>query len=258
MCIRDRLTTALAMAPPSPNPTPHVQTRPPQTEARAGRRTPNPKLSRDSARGFLVAGGVLSALSTWSTGMVASRYLDSRSATKQAMGRVLPIPFAGPILAAAIGDRPQQYVATLGMMQGAGFSFLTIGAVSLSRHRRLGHDRPPKPNNSTGVLALTQGVMWLSVTWGMTFGFSRDRAKGGDAFARRLQAPLVGGILAAPLAPNYTRGYLGLTSSAIQIASASAVVFGAVVLSKHRRRNRLSLMPIPTPEGAQIVAAMRF
>lgn len=100
--------------------------------------------------------------------------------------------------------------------------------------------------------------MWLSITWGMTFGFSRARAKSGDAFAGRLQAPLIGGIWAAPLAPNYTRGYLGLTSSAVQIASASAIVFGAVVLRKRRKAKRLSVVPVPTHDGAHVVAAMRF
>lgn len=229
---------------------PRPRTRPPARD---------PSLGQDSATGFLVAGAVLTGLSTWASGMVASRYLDSTDATRQQMGRVLPIPFAGPIAAAGIGSREQRYLATLGMVQGAGLSFLTIGAVSLSRRRRLKRfDHPPARNHSTGVLALTQGVMWLSITWGMTFGFSRARASDGDAFARRLQVPLVGGFFAAPLAPNYTRGYLGLTSSAVQIASASAIVFGAVVLGKRRNTKQLSVVPVPTRDGAQLVAAIRF
>lgn len=192
--------------------------------------------------------------------MFASRYLDSNSATKRDMGRVLPIPFAGPIAAAAMGgDRMQYSLATLGMLQGAGLSLLTIGAVSMSRHRRLGPPRDVRKHNSaTGALVLTQGVMWLGVSWGMTYGFSRARAKRSDPFARRLQAPIIGGIWAASRAPDYTDGYLGLTSSAIQIASASAVIFGAVAVSKRRKRNALMVMPVLTPEGGQLVAAMRF
>ncbi|MGH1344304.1 MAG: hypothetical protein ACRBN8_22285 [Nannocystales bacterium] len=241
------VTMALAVPPPSP-----------PTSEGPRRKTAEPQLGQDSARGFVVAGAVLTGLSTWSSGMIASRYLDSRNATQQARGRVLPIPFAGPIVAAAMGTRTQQPIAALGVIQGAGLSFLTIGAVSLARHRRLGHRRGPLIfNKATGVLALTQGVMWLSVSWGMTFGFSRTRAKSGDAFARRLQVPIIGGLWAAPIAPSYTRGYLGLTSSAIQIASAAGVVFGAVMLRKHHK-NRLSVMPMPTPEGPRLVASMRF
>lgn len=252
------ITTALTAAPPSPlPPTAPLETSAPAHATR--RKTSTPELGQDSARRFILAGAMLTALGTWSSGMIASRYLDSNSAAKQGIGRVLPIPFAGPIAAAAMGPRAHSAIATLGMLQGAGLSFLAIGSLSLSRHRRLGHDRDvPKRNDSTGVIALTQGVMWLSITWGMTYGLSRPRAKQGDRFARRLQAPLIGGIWAAPLAPNYTRGYLGLTSSAVQIASASVIVFGAVVLRKHRMRNRLSIIPVPTPEGAQLVAAMRF
>jgi len=253
------MTTALAVAPASPSPVPVPEASSSRTRARTGRKVPDSQLSADSAKGFVVAGAVLTSLSTWSTGMVASRYLDSRDATKQGMGRVLPIPFVGPIVAAAKTNGVRRYISALGLIQGAGLSFLTIGAISMSRHRRRGHPTDVRnPNKATGVLALTQGVMWLSVTWGMTFGFSRARAQEGDAFSRRLQVPLIGGIWAAPLAPNYTRGYLGLTSNAIQIVSASAIVFGAVVLGRRRARSRLSVMPVPTAEGAQLVAAMRF
>ena len=252
------LTTALAAEPPSPRP----PTAPEESSAPANtnrRKTRTPDLDQDAARGFVIGGAMLTAISTWSSGMIASRYLDSSSTAKQGMGRVLPIPFAGPIAAAAMGDPTQQPLAALGVLQGGGLSFLAVGAVSLARHRRLGHERHfLNRRQSIGVLALTQGVMWFSITWGMTFGFSRPGAKDGEEFDRRLQIPIVGGIWAAPQAPNYTRGYLGLTSSAIQIASASAVLFGAVVLGKHRKRNRLSVMPVPTPEGAQLVAAMRF
>lgn len=252
------LTTALAAAPPSPRPS----TAPEDSSAPAHakrRKTRTPGLDQDAARGFVVAGAILTAASTWTSGMIASRFLDSSNPTKQAMGRVLPISFAGPIAAAAMGEATHQPLGMLGVLQGSGLSFLAVGAVSMARHRRLGHDRPrSNRSHSTGVLALTQGVMWFSITWGMTFGFSRPGAREGEEFDRRLQVPIVGGIWAAPQAPNYTRGYLGLTSSAIQIASASAVVFGAVVLGKHRKRSRLSLMPLPTPEGAQLVAAMRF
>ena len=254
------MTTALAAATPSPRPPPGPGQDAAAADTTARRKTPHPKLGQDSAKGVFVTGVVLTALSTWSSGMLASRYLDSNSATKRGMGRVLPIPFAGPIAAAAMGgDRMQYPLATLGMIQGAGLSLLTIGAVSMSRHRRLGRPRDVrKRNSSTGALVLTQGVMWLCVSWGMTYGFSRVRAKGGDPFARRLQAPIIGGIWAASRAPNYTRAYLGLTSSAIQMASASAIVFGAVALSRHRKRNTLMVMPVPTPEGGQLVAAMRF
>jgi hypothetical protein len=189
--------------------------------------------------------------------MVASRYLDSDSATKQRMGRLLPIPFAGPVAVAASGRRAAYPIAMLGIAQGAGLSFLAIGSVGLSRHRRLGHDRV-RPLHSTGVLALTQGAMWLTISWSMTLGYSLSRARAGDVFARRLQVPIIGGVLAAPRAPDYTRGYLGLTSSAVQLAAASALVFGAVVLSKHRKRSPLAVLPVPTPDGAQLMAATRF
>ena len=105
---------------------------------------------------------------------------------------------------------------------------------------------------------MTQGILWLTISWGMTYGFSRERAESGHEFSRRMQAPLIGGFWAAPVAPNYTQGYLGLTSSAVQIASATAIIVGAVAVSARRRQRRLSFMPMPTPDGGQVVASMRF
>ncbi len=250
-------TAALAATPPSPRPAPTANPPTTSTLAKQRRRTAAPKLSQDSARGFVVAGTILTALGTWSSGLVASRYLDSDSPAKQRMGRLLPIPLAGPVAVAATGRRAAYPATALGIAQGAGLSLLAIGSVGLSRHRRLGHNRV-RPAHSTGVLALTQGAMWLTISWSMTLGYSLSRARAGDVFARRLQVPLIGGLWAAPRAPDYTRGYLGLTSSTVQLAAASALVVGAVLVSKPRKRTPLAVLPLPTPDGAKLMAAMRF
>ncbi len=206
---------------------------------------------------MLVAGSALAVVSTWAIGMASARLRDSHDSSKREMGRLAPIPFVGPIILATGGGVRGLY-SWLAIAQGSGLALTAIGAINLSRHRRLGHDLGfRRVGAETGVLALTQGAVWLGVTWGLTFGFAGNGGRR-DAFERRLQVPLIGGIWAAPVAPNYTRGYLGLTSSAVQIAAASAIVFGAVVLSKHRKGGRLSVLPVPTPEGAQLVAAMRF
>lgn len=206
---------------------------------------------------MLVTGVALTLVSTWGAGFASARLRDSDDSSQRDTGRLVPIPFAGPIILAT-GGGTRGLFSVLAMAQGGGLAFTALGAINVSRHRRLGHDLGfRRVGRDTGVLALTQGVVWLGVSWGMTFGFSGNRGRR-DAFARRLQAPIIGGIWAAPRAPDYTRGYLGLTSSAIQIASASAIVFGAIVLSKQRKRNTLTVLPVPTAEGGQLVAAMRF
>lgn len=218
-----------------------------------------PSLSKSSARAFTIGGAVATTLTLWPAGMAAARLRDSRNPRRAALGRYLPIPVAGPIITAARGDKTQP-LAALGVYQGLTISMLTIGAVSLHRHRRRERAEGETwiPTNATGVILMTQGILWLSISWGMTYGFSRERAKSGHEFSRRMQAPLVGGFWAAPVAPNYTQGYLGLTSSAVQLAAATAVVVGAVGLSRRRRQRAISFMPVPTPDGGQLVASLVF
>ena len=219
-----------------------------------------PSLSKSSARGFAFGGAVATTLTLWPAGMASARLRDSRNPRRAALGRYLPIPVAGPVITAIRGDKPLAPLAVLGIYQGLSISMLTIGAVSMHRHRR--RDRAEgktwTPKSSTGVILMTQGILWLTISWGMTYGFSRERAESGHEFSRRMQAPLVGGFWAAPVAPNYTQGYLGLTSSAVQIASATAIVVGTVAISARRRQRRLSFMPVPTPDGGQLVASMHL
>lgn len=219
-----------------------------------------PRLSESTARAFVGGGAVATALTLWPAGMASARLRDSRSPQSRALGRYLPIPVAGPIIAATRGEKEHYPLLALSLYQGLAISMLTIGAVSVDRHRRRrkADGETWTPKNSTEVLLMTQGITWLAVSWGMTFGFARERAKSGHEFSRRMQVPLVGGFLAAPVAPNYTQGYLGLTSSAVQIASATAVVFGAIAVSRRRRQRKLSVIPMPTRDGAQLVASMRF
>lgn len=219
-----------------------------------------PSLSKSGARAFTFGGAVATTLTLWPAGMAAARLRDSRNPRRAALGRYLPIPFVGPIITAARGDKTQYPFAALALYQGLSISMLTIGAVSLHRHRRRdrAEGRTWKPKSSTGVILMTQGILWLTISWGMTYGFSRERAKSGHEFSQRMQAPLIGGFWAAPVAPNYTQGYLGLTSSAVQLAAATAVVVGAVGLSRRRRQRALSLMPVPTPDGGRVVASLVF
>ncbi len=222
--------------------------------------TPRPKLKRQTARGMLLGGAVGTVGFTWISGLVTGLYLDSADESKRDAGRFMPIPFAGPLIAGARGDDEERVIASLGVYQSAAIAILTVGAVSEFRHRQFdrAEGRTRRVDKSTGVLLITQGVMWLGLSYGVTLGLSRRRAAGGDEFNRRMQAPLVGGILAAPVAPNYTRGYLGLTSSAVQLASATCIALGAVAIAHRRRSQRLSILPLPQPDGATITASMRF
>ncbi len=220
-----------------------------------------PKLKRKTAQGMLLGGALGTAGMTWISGLVAARYLDSGDASLREAGRLMPIPVAGPIIAASASDDPEQrVVASLGVYQGVSIAILTIGAVSEHRHRQLDRfeGRPRRVDKSSGVLLVTQGIVWLGLSYGMTYGFSADRAKRGDAFSRRMQVPLVGGFLAAADSPDYTRGFLGLTSSAVQLASAACIAVGATAIARRRRSQRLSILPLPQPDGATITASMRF
>jgi len=218
---------------------------------------PQPKLEKKTAQKMVIGGAVATAVTTWAGGMVAATFLDSSDPERRRAGRLMPLPVAGPILAAATSDSELRPVATMGVYQGAGLAILTVGAVSLSRHRRA-DDHPWRPDKSSGVILITQGVMWLGISWGMTYGFAHENAKAGDPFAQRLQVPVVGGLLAAPRAPSYTRGYLGLTSSAFQLLSAGAIVFGATSIAVDRKRRHMSLLPVPSRDGGQVMFAMRF
>lgn len=218
---------------------------------------PQPKLKKRAAEGMVIGGAITTALSTWGIGLVSAVYLDSPDPARRRAGQMMPIPVAGPIIAAAEGDEEMRPLAPLGVYQGAGLALLTVGSISLARHRRDEETRR-QTSQGTGVILITQGVMWLAISWGMTYGFSKSRADAGDVFSQRLQLPIVGGLLAAPHAPTYTRGYLGLTSTAFQLLSAGAIVSGAVMVASHKRRRNMSLLPVPSPEGGHVVFAMRF
>ncbi len=221
---------------------------------------PKPKLKHSTARGFVIGGVITTALTVWSGGITAASMLDSDDPAVRARGRWLAIPVYGPLAVAAGGDKRVRPIGSMSVYQGVGIALTSVGAVSLYRHRRIDREEGAlrRANTSTGLILITQGMMWLSLSWGMTYGFSRQRAKKGDEFARRMQVPLVGGILAAPEAPSHTRGYLGLTSSGFQLLSAAAIVSGAVIVSRSRKPRNLTVLPMPSRDGAGVVAAMRF
>jgi len=224
--------------------------------------SPRPKLKQRTAQGMVIGGAVGTAVMTWTAGLVAARLLDTPDPTRQAMGRRLVLPVAGPALAAAEGPDDARAIASLSVYQAASIAVLTVGATSLVRRRRYEQARGEwKPASSnTGALLASQGIVWFGMTWGMTFGFARDKAKRGDPFSRRMQVPLVGGLLAAPHAPNHTRGYLGLTATALQLSAAALLTTGAVMIARHRKRRRaeVTLLPVPTRGGGQLNAAIRF
>lgn len=216
-----------------------------------------PRLPHKTAKGMVIGGTLSSAVTLWAAGMVSASLLDSSNPGRRQAGRLVPLPVAGPVLAAAGGDEELRPVAPLGVYQAASLAVLAVGSTSLARHHRAGHE-PRRPDKPTGVILLSQGVMWLSISWGVTYGFSRQSAKAGDPFAQRLQVPLVGGFLAATRAPTYTRGYLGLSSSAFQLLSAGVIAYGVATVASHRQRRNLALVPMPSRDGGQVVVTMRF
>jgi hypothetical protein len=216
-----------------------------------------PKLSRKAARGFVAGGVAGTAVMTWTAGLVAAKHLDSSSPATRAHARLTLVPVVGPILSAQRHRDTGRALVAVGTYQAISLGLLGVGAVSLARHNR----RDPKrrrADKTMGALVLTQGVMWLIASYGVTAAFTRSRVDASDPYARNMMVPVVGGILAAPHASTHVRGYWGLTSAAFQLAAVGSVVWGSAVLARHRRDRKVSVAPMPTPTGAHLVATMRF
>lgn len=221
-----------------------------------------PKVKRRAAAGMVIGGAVVTAGFLGGSALLGAVLLDSGDPARQRMGRVLPIPFVGPFLAAtrASGQRPGPFVA-LGVEQLLAASILTVGAVTLHRHRAIERDLGERRDlgTSAAVGMVTGGMMATMLTYGMTLGFARERARQGDPFARRLQIPLVGGFAAAARAPSHVRGFGALTSSTLQLGGVAVTTIGAVVLARKRTRGRpVAVVPFGDATGVHVSATWRF
>ena len=189
----------------------------------------------------------------WGGGLLSAALVDQGDRGAGAIA----VPVVGPIVyGARAGDGMLTPMVWASAHQAAAITLLTVGSVSLSRHRRLGYTSPQLSENG-GIALIASGALVLTLIAGPTFGFAH-RLADNDPYMRRLQIPIVGGIAAAPEAPSYMAGYLGLTSSAIQLMSVGAIAYGGYVVANHRKHPNLSLLPMPSREGGQVVFAMQF
>lgn len=223
-----------------------------------------PKLKRRGAIGMMIGGGIATAGFLWGSALVGANQLDQPDPARRSMGRVLPIPFVGPFLAAS-RERPGRARApfvALGLEQLASAAVLTVGAVSLHRHRMAdraeGVQRRLDPKIGAGLIA--GGVSAAMLTYGITLGVARERARQGDPFARRLQIPVVGGFVAAARAPTHVRGFGALTSSALQIGGLALTGVSAFLLSRNERASRrpVAVVPFGDAQSVHVSAAWRF
>lgn len=219
-----------------------------------------PKLSKKAARAMALSGASVVVGLGWAAGLVAAKHLDSDSPRQRDLGRLIPVPVVGPALAAQRGSKDRIPLAVLSGYQAAAWTLTTIGVVSWARHGREDHTPRSRLKKTTGALILTQGVMFLVTSYGMTVGFTRSRLGDDGAFARRMVTPVVGPLWATSVAPDYTRGYWAVTSGAFQLASVGAIVWGSTILARHRRQQRrnVSVLPMPTRDGPRVVATVRF
>lgn len=236
-----------------------------QAESRAGApQARRPILKRRTAGGMVIGGAVATAGFLGGAALLGAVQLDDEDPARRAMGRVLPLPFVGPFIAAsrarAAREKPGAFVA-LGVEQLVAASVLTIGAVSLHRHRTLerarGEQRRISSNAAVGMV--TGGITATMLTYGLTLGLSRQRAKQGDPFARRLHIPLVGGFAAAAVAPSHVRAFGALTTSTLQLGGVAVTTIGAVVLGRKRARGRpVAVVPFGDATGVHVSATWRF
>lgn len=223
-----------------------------------------PKLKRRVAVGMTIGGAVATAGFLGGSALIGASLLDAGDDVRRSMGRVLPIPFVGPFLAASrareAAQKPAPVIA-LGFEQLVSAAVLTVGAVSLHRHRTLerarGETRRIETKTAVGMTA--GGVTMFMLTYGLTLGFNRERARLGDPYARRMQVPLVGGYLAAAHAPSHVRGFGALTNSTLQLGAAAVTTIGAIALGRERaRRRQVAVMPFGDATGVHVTATWRF
>lgn len=225
---------------------------------------PKPTMERKTAYGMLFGGGAALLGLVWAGGMIGAAYRDGDRHVDRDLGRVMPYPLVGPFMAArrrGIPGRDKFVFGLLGVEQWAAYGITLAGALGVSAHRKYDrYHRIERHASKSTIVALTAGgLAGLVLTYGMSVGFSEGHRRAGGPYGRQFYVPLVGGIMAAPHAPNNRVAVGALTSSALQIASAGALATGiALSVRRNRRKRHLTVMPSAGRGHAFVTATLRF
>ncbi len=234
------------------------------TSAPSPRPPEEPSFKRKTAYGLLLGGAAATLGFVWVGGMIGAAYRDSKNWRDRDVGTTVAIPFAGPFIAARRDGLPvgeKVAFAALGLQQWAAVAVMMAGGIGVSEHRK--YERhygiEHRPDKST-ILGLTvAGLAGLTMSYGMTVGFSTGDRRAGGPYGRQFLVPFVGGFMAAPHAPNNRVAVAAMTSSAVQIASAAAATTGiALAVRRKRLDDRLTVTPSVGREHAFVSATLRF
>lgn len=172
----------------------------------------------------------------------------------------LAVPLFGPLIAATRTHNEDKRVGLAFSATGQllGLGMVAAGAAITASAAHKGHPAPQRTRD-LNLGAVIGGGAVGALTYLVTASIAKGSAGGISLGRRRMLIPLVGGFMAMPHSERYVQMWARGASSAIQLASAAAVVGGAIGLHRDRvRKRQASLAVIPTRDGPRITFAMRF
>ena len=223
--------------------------------------SPEPSQGLSRAGWYGLVGSLAFAGSYGTTTLVGAVKMDAAQSRGEFEAHAaLAMPIAGPFIALGEHDRPlpRMGLAFAGATQGLGVALMTASAITGIQDGP--RPRGPKARKGIGLGLLVSGSTTLAITYLATLSigasFARDRHDAQQrSFGRRLRFPLVGGFAAMPKAERYFQMWSAGASSAVQIASAAAIVAG-IAWRRSARRPHLSVLP--QRNGMHVAFAMRF